>query len=63
VLVKVDLVEFVEAVEGIEEGQLGLFFGLRCRAPQVLDQDARVDLLLDVDRGCVGDQVLAVELE
>ena len=58
VLVEVDLVELVEAVEGVEERQLGLVLGPLGGAAEVLDQDARVDLLLDVDRRRVGDQVV-----
>ena len=62
VLVEVDQVELAEAVEGLEQGQLGLVLGPGGGVAEVLDQDARIDLLLDVDRRRVGDEVLAVEL-
>ena len=60
--VEVDDVEVAEPVEGLEQRQLGLVLGPGGGAAQVLDQDPRVDLLLDVDRRRVGDEVLAVEL-
>ena len=63
VLVEVDLVELVEAVEGVEERQLGLVLGTLGGAAEVLDQDPGVDLLLDVDRRRVGDQVVVVPVD
>ena len=59
--VEVDEVEVVEAVEVVEQGEFGFVFGALSGAAEVLDDDPRVDLLLDVDRGGVGDEVLAVE--
>ena len=61
-LVEVDEVELAEAVERLEQRQLGLVLaGLRGLA-QVLDEHPRVDLLLDVDRRRVDHEVLAVVL-
>ena len=59
--VEVDEVEVVEAVEVVEQGEFGFVFGALGGAAEVLDDDPRVDLLLDVDRRGVGDEVLAVE--
>src|SRR5688572_12439689 len=56
-LVEVDLVEPAKAVERLEQRQLRLLLGLPGRAAEVLDHDAGVDLLLDVDWRRVGDEV------
>src|SRR5438045_3143760 len=56
-LVEVDLVEPTQPVERFEERQLRLVLRPLGRAPEVLDQDAGVDLLLDVDRGRVSYEV------
>src|ERR1041385_4720706 len=59
--VEVHQVELGKSVESIKEGELGLVFRARRCAAEVLDEDARVDLLLDVDWRGVGYEVLAVE--
>ena len=57
VLVEVDEVQLVEAIEGLEQRQLGLVRGCSSSAAQILDQHPRVDLLLDVDRRRIGHQI------
>ena len=49
VAIEVDEVQLAEAVEGVEEGQFRLVLRVLGGAAQVLDDDPRVDLLLDVD--------------
>jgi len=61
VAVEVDEVEFREAVEGVEEGEFGLILRTRCGAAQVFDEDSGVNLLLDIDRRCICDEVFAIQ--
>ncbi len=53
--IELDQIELVEAVEGLEQGQLRLVLGSRGGIAQVLDEDAGIDLLLDIDRRGFGD--------
>ena len=50
VLVEVDGVEVVEAVEVVEEREFGFVLGAFRGRAEVFNQDPRIDLLLDVDR-------------
>jgi hypothetical protein len=60
-VVEVDEVKLGEAIERVKERQFRLVFRALCCAPQVLNDDARIDFFLDVDRGSLGYQVLLVE--
>jgi len=63
VAVEIDLLlEVLDAVEVVEESQLGLLLtGLR-RLPQAFDQRLWVDLLLNVDGDDRNSEILAVLL-
>ncbi len=59
-LVEVDEVELCEAVEVLEQGEPRFWLALGGGGAQVLDEDAWVDLFLDVDRRCVGSEFVIV---